>query len=58
MCRACLIRISGECLRETEVEHFHDTVARDHDVRGLQITVDDALVVRGLERLGDLQADA
>ena len=43
-------------LREAEVEHLHRAVGADLDVRGLQIAMDDALLVRGLERLGDLLA--
>ena len=39
---------------ETKVEHLHDAVGRDLDVRRLEIAVDDAFVVRGLERVGDL----
>ena len=31
--------------------------ARDLDVRGLEIAVDDALLVRGFECLGDLPGD-
>jgi hypothetical protein len=34
-----------EDLRDAEVEHLHDIVRRDEDVRGLEITVDDAEVV-------------
>ena len=43
-------------LREPEVQHLHRAVGADLDVRGLQVAVDDALLVRGLERLGDLPA--
>ena len=38
-------------LRQTKVEHFDDAVGRDLDVRRLQIAVDDALLVRGFERI-------
>jgi len=41
-------------LRETEVQHFDDAVARDHHVGRLQIAMDDALFVRGVERVQDL----
>ena len=44
-------------LREAEVEHLHDAVRRDLDVRGLQIAMDDALLMRGFERLADLARD-
>ena len=42
---------------QTEVEHFHRAVGAHLDVRGLQIAVDDALLVRGFERVGDLPGD-
>ena len=44
-------------LRQAEVEHLHRAVGADLDVRGLQIAMDDALLVRGFERLGDLLRD-
>ena len=43
--------------RQAEVEHLHRAVAAHLDVRGLQIAVDDPLLVRGFERLGDLLRD-
>ena len=48
---------SGAGLRqlgEAEVEDLHPAVAGDEDVLGLQVAVDDALVVRGGEAAGDL----
>ena len=51
-------RAVGACgLRQAEVEHLHRAVRRDLDVRGLQVAVDDALLVRGLERVGNLPRD-
>ena len=44
-------------LRQAEVEHLHRAVGRDLDVRGLEIAVDDPLLVRRFERLGDLPRD-
>jgi hypothetical protein len=44
-------------LREPEVEHLHNAVGAQLDVRRLQIAVDDALLVRRLERLGNLPRD-
>ena len=44
-------------LREPEVEHLHRAVTADLDVGGLQIAMDDALLVRRFERLGDLSGD-
>ena len=42
---------------ETEVEHLHGAVGADLDVRRLQVAMDDALLVRGFERVGDLSRD-
>ena len=39
--------------REPEVEHFDAAVGRHHHVGRLQIAVDDALVMRGGERIGE-----
>ena len=50
--------LAGDRLGQAEVEHLHDTVRRDLDVRGLQVAVDDALVVGHLERVGHLARDA
>ena len=44
-------------LRQTEVEDFDLAARRDLDVRGLQVTMDDVLVVSGVERVGDLLRD-
>ena len=44
-------------LGEAEVEDLHLAVRRDLHVGGLQVAVDDALLVRLLERLGDLPRD-
>ena len=43
---------------KTEVEDLDLAVGRQANVRGLQIAVNDAALVRGLESLGDLSADA
>jgi hypothetical protein len=47
-------RIALEDLREAEVEDLHPPVRRDLHVRRLQVPVDDPLLVRRLQRLGDL----
>ena len=44
-------------LGEAEVQDLHGAVGPHLDVRGLQIAMDDALLVRGFERLGDLRRD-
>ena len=46
-----------ERLRQAEVQHLHHAVWPHFDVRGLEIAVDDALLVRRFERLGDLRRD-
>jgi len=43
--------------REPEIEDFDLIVRRQRDVRWLQIAVDDAFVMRGLERVGNLSRD-
>ena len=44
-------------LREPEVEHLHRTVRSNFDIGRLQVPVDDALLVRRRQRLGDLFRD-
>ncbi len=46
-----------ERLRQPEVQHLDDAVVADLDVRRLQIAMDDALLVRRFERVGDLPGD-
>src|SRR4030095_13869979 len=46
-----------EGLGEPEVEHLDVAVRRQLDVRGLQVAMDDPLLVRRFERLGDLTRD-
>ena len=48
-------RLDG--LRQTEVEDLHHPRFGQHDVGGLEIAMDDALRVRGVERIGDLPRD-
>jgi len=40
---------ASERLRQSEVEHFTGAIGAELDVRGFEITVDNALLVRGLE---------
>ena len=44
-------------LGEAEIEHLHPALARDEDVRGLDVAVQDALAVRGVEGIRDLHAE-
>ena len=44
-------------LGQPEVEHLDPTLRRHGDVVGLQVAVDDALLVRLVQRLGDLRRD-
>ena len=46
-----------ERLRQTEVQHLHHAVGAHFDVGGLEIAMDDALLVRGFEGFGDLLRD-
>ena len=54
-------RRAGQCdLRaqfgDAEIEEFHSRL-REHDVRGLQVAMRDAGMMRGVERIEDLDAD-
>ena len=42
---------------EAEIEDLYSAAGRDHHVGRLQIPVDDAFLVRGLERLSHLARD-
>ena len=44
-------------LRQAEVEHLGLAARRHEDVRRLDVAVDDALGVRGVERVGDLHGE-
>ena len=44
-------------LRQPEVQHLHRAVWPKLDVRGFEVAVDDPLLVRGFERVGDLLRD-
>ena len=44
-------------LGEAEIQHLHPALDRHHDVGGLEIAVQDALLVRRRQRLGDLDAE-
>ena len=50
--------VTGHGFGQSEVEDFHDVVLRHRDVARLEIAVDDAFVVRRLERFRDLTRDA
>ena len=57
------VTVCGSCKRwverlgEPEVENLHRAVGPYLDVRGLQITMNDALVVGGLQCFSDLARD-
>ena len=40
--------------RQPEIEHLHHALRCELDIRRLQVAVDDAFLVRRLERVGDL----
>lgn len=42
---------------QAEIEHFHQAIGRDRDVRGLEIPMHDALLMRRVERGGNLSRD-
>ena len=42
---------------QPKVEHFDGAVITDFDIGGLQVAMDDPLLVRGFEGLGDLLGD-
>ena len=44
----------GSVVREAEVQHLDRAVSSDLDIGGLQVAMNDALLVRGFEGLGDL----
>jgi len=44
----------SEHLGQPEVEHLDAAIRRQLDVRGLQVAMDDVLLVRGFDRVGDL----
>jgi hypothetical protein len=44
-------------LCDAEVEHLYDTLGCDLDVGRLQVSMDDALLMRGLEGVGNLRGD-
>ena len=50
--------VCAKLLGEAEVHHLDTALGREHHIGRLQITVNDALRVRGVERLGDFTRDA
>ena len=46
--------VERELLGETEVEHLYVAIAGDHDVRRLEVPMNDALLMRRVDGLGDL----
>ena len=55
--RAARAPILGRELREAEVEHLHLAAPGEEDVRRLDVAMQDAFGVRGVQRVGDLRAD-
>jgi hypothetical protein len=53
--RSCLGAPDRLC--QSEVQYLHRAIGSDLDVRRLQIAVDDAVIVGGFERVGDLAGD-
>ncbi len=50
-------RFGAQRFGETEVQHLRPAVGTDFDVRGLEVAMNDALLVRRFEPLGDLLRD-
>jgi hypothetical protein len=50
--------VADEGLGQTEIEDLDAAFGRDLDIGGLEVAVDDALLVRGFERLRDLESQA
>ena len=48
---------SSHLLGKAKVEHFDAALIGHHDVGGLQVAMDDALVMGGGQRLGDRAGD-
>ena len=46
-----------ERLRQSEVQHLHRAIRSHLDIRGFQIAMDDAVFMRGFERVRDLARD-
>ena len=53
----CAVAVRPPRLGQPEVEHLGDTIGAKLDVGRLEVAVDDPLLVRGFERLGDLPRD-
>ena len=47
----------GEKFGEAEIEDFRGAAFHDENVCGLDVAVQDAILVRGIERVGELDAD-
>src|SRR5262245_27384252 len=48
----------GQYPRESEVEYLHASIGSEAQIGGLQIAMDDALLVSGSQRKGNVVADA
>ena len=55
--RAHRVLLGCQRLREPEIQHLHSPVRAQFDVRGLEIAMDDALLVRGFKSFRDLFRD-
>ena len=55
--RCFLLLCRVQRLRKPEVQNLGVPALGDEDVRGLDVTMDDAFGVRSVERIGDLDSD-
>ena len=55
--RALVVRVGFAHLGDTEIENLRVTAIRDEDIGGLDVAMNDARVVCGIERVRDLDAE-
>ncbi len=55
--KTVLAELGAADASEPEVEHLHAALARHHHVARLQVAVRDVLLVRGRQRVGELQRE-
>ena len=51
------VALTGDEFRQTEIENFCRTAVGEKNVGGLDVAMDDTFFVRGVERVGELNAE-